>query len=87
MSVVSTPKNTGIASLSGNSLNNIMGFGFTNGRETFFHWNGQKWSDEKVGGEDFTDFFIQKMINDNYVCGIKYGQISTAFLYRGYRKH
>jgi hypothetical protein len=73
--------------LAGNSFNNIMGFGATiNNPQTFFHWNGQKWSNENVGNEGSTFNLWRKMINDNYFCAIKGGLFTPGYLYRGYRK-
>lgn len=81
-------KNGSIDLLAGNSLNNIIGFGSTiNNPQTFFHWNGQKWSNENVGNEGSTFDLYRKMINDNYFCAIKSSLNSSAYLYRGYRKH
>lgn len=81
-------KNGSIDLLAGNSLSNIIGFGTTiNNPQTFFHWNGQKWSNENIGNEGSTFILSRKMINDNYFCAIKSSLNSSAYLYRGYRKH
>ena len=80
--------NGSIDLLAGNSLSNIIGFGTTiNNPQTFFHWNGQKWSNENIGNEGSTFILSRKMINDNYFCAIKSSLNSSAYLYRGYRKH
>jgi hypothetical protein len=86
---INTEINNGsIPLLAGNSISNIMGFGSTiNNPQTFFHWNGQKWSNENVGNEGSTFDLYRKMINDNYFCAIKGSLNSSAYLYRGYRKH
>lgn len=81
------PNSAGISGVCGRSLNNLMGFGFTDGYQSFFHWNGQKWSNEKVGNNPNVDRLNLKMINDNYACALQYGLMDKAYLFRGYRKH
>jgi len=76
-----------VPSFAGKSLSDFMGFAYYSNGYSFFHWNGQKWSYENVGNEDFTDLIKLRMINDNYFCGVKNGVIHQGFLYRGYRKN
>jgi hypothetical protein len=85
-SVSTTLNNAGITALAGSSFSNIMGFGRANYIETFFHWNGQKWSNENVGDDGDMFDLHRKMINDNYFCAIKTTTSSFGYLYRGYRK-
>ena len=82
-----TPDNSGIESIAGNSFENIMGFGLANGRSTFFHWNGIKWSDENIGDLYISDILTRKMINNNYFCATNSGFIDNPVLFRAIKKH
>lgn len=82
-----TPNNSGISDIAGNSFENIMGFGLAMGKSTFFHWNGQKWSDEKIGYLYISDILTRKMINNDYFCAVNSGIVDFPVLYRAYKKH
>ena len=84
---ISTPDKSGFSDIVGNSFENIICFGGAMGKTSFFHWNGQKWSDEKIGDQYFSDILTGKMVNDNYFCGVNSGFIDVPLLYRAYRKH
>ncbi|MFA5405466.1 MAG: hypothetical protein WC358_11080 [Ignavibacteria bacterium] len=81
------PEKAGVDVIAGNSFENIMGFGRANGRTAFLHWNGQKWSDEKIGDEFISDILTRKMVNDNYFCAVNSGFVDFPVLYRAYKKH
>lgn len=81
------PVNGAIDVIAGNTFENIMGFGRTNGKSTFFHWNGQKWSNENIGYQFITDELTRKMISNNYFCAVNSGFVLIPVLYRAYKKH
>lgn len=81
------PDKSGISDFAGNSFENIMGFGLVNGRYSYIHWDGQKWSDEKIGDMHDSDILTSEMINDNYFCAVNSGFVLIPVLYRAYKKH
>jgi hypothetical protein len=84
---INMPNNAGISYIEGNSFENIMCFGLVNGRYSFIHWNGQKWSDENTGSQFTSDILTRKMVNDNYFCAVNSGIVDIPILYRAYKRH
>lgn len=76
-----------IYAFAGNSFENLMGFGSAGMQRTFFHWNGQKWSNEQmydIGGDDL---LWTKMVNDNYFYATNSGSgVVFPALYRAFKK-
>jgi hypothetical protein len=71
----------------GTTFNNLMGLGVTSGRQTFFHYNGQKWSDENIGMYLPVDYINGEMVNENYFCGLTSGLINESYLFRAFKKN
>ena len=83
---VTPPNGAGFGKITGDSFDNIMVYLYLTNNFTFFHWNGQKWSNENVENTLDVDIIEARMVTNDYCCAINTGDVFRAYLYKGTRK-
>jgi hypothetical protein len=83
---VTPPNGAGFGKITGDSFDNIMVYLYLTNNFTFFHWNGQKWSNENVENTLDVDIIEARMVTNDYCCAINTGDVFHAYLYKGTRK-